>query len=394
MRRLGSALCITILIGCSRMSAASSLPATSEPTTSASGFKTLYQFKSEKNGVIPVGALIEVSGTLYGATNFGGNPSKECFPNAGCGTVYDMSTSGTFSNLYRFNGRTSGARPYAGLIDVGGTLYGTAQEGGAHKKGTVFALSTSGTETVLHAFGGKDGNDPRTSLTSANGTLYGTTYYGGSAGAGTVFSVTSAGAEKVLHSFAGGSYDGSLPLGSLIYVNKMLYGTTSSGGTNGEGTVFEVSPSGSNYTVLHSFQGSADGAYPFAGLTESNGVLYGTTQQGGAHNLGTVFAITTASGSESVIHSFGSGKDGSKPLAGLTVLNGQLYGTTSFGGSNNLGSIYTISPSGSESVVHSFPGGAGGQFPDASLTAVGSVLYGTTMWSVGKKDGIAFEFTP
>jgi uncharacterized repeat protein (TIGR03803 family) len=392
MRRLGSALCITILIGCSRMPAAS-LPTTGQPTTSASSFKTLFNFKRQNNGVIPVGALISLNGTLYGATNFGGRTSKECYPNNGCGVIYDMSPSGPYTVLYRFSGATSGARPYAGLIDVGGTLYGTAQEGGKHKQGTVFALTTSGSESVLHAFGGKDGSDPRTSLTSANGALYGTTYYGGSTETGTVFTVSTSGAEQVLHSFTGGA-DGSLPLGSLTYVNKTLYGTTSSGGANNDGTVFAISPGGSSYTVLYSFQGGADGAYPFAGLTESNGTLYGTTQQGGAKNAGTVFAITTASGSESVLHSFGSGKDGSKPLAGLTLLNGQLYGTTSAGGAKNLGTIYTISPSGSESVVHSFPGGLGGEFPDANLTAISGVLYGTTMWSVGRKDGSVFEYTP
>ncbi len=374
------------------MPAASPVPAISQPATSTSSYKTLYVFKKAKDGVIPVGALIGLNGALYGATNFGGNGSKECYPNHGCGTVFEISASGAYTVLYRFNGTTSGARPYAGVIDVGGTLYGTAQEGGAHKKGTVFALTTSGSESVLHAFAGKDGDDPRTSLTSANGTLYGTTYYGGSSGTGTVFTISASGAEQVLHSFTGS--DGSAPLGSLIYVNKTLYGTTSSGGTNNDGTVFEIGPTGSNYSVLYSFQGGADGAYPFGGLTESNGVLYGTTQQGGAHNLGTVFAITTASGSESVIHSFGSGKDGAQPFAGLTLLNGQLYGTTTAGGSKKDGTIFTITPSGSESVVHSFPGGAGGEFPDANLTAVGGILYGTTMWGFGKKDGIAFEFTP
>jgi uncharacterized repeat protein (TIGR03803 family) len=95
-----------------------------------------------------------------------------------------------------------------------------------------------------------------------------------------------------------------------------------------------------------------------------------------------------------VLHSFGSGKDGSKPLAGLTVLNGQLYGTTSAGGLKKVGTIYTITPSGSESVVYSFLGGAGGQFPDANLTAIDGVLYGTTMWAFGRKDGTAFVYSP
>ncbi len=394
MRRIGSVLCIIVLIGCSRMPATSSVPGTNQTVSSGSTFKTLHVFKVNYDGVIPVGALLDLSGTLYGATNFGGHPSKNCYPNDGCGTVFEMSPSGKYTVLYRFKGATTGVRPYAGLIDVGGTLYGTTQEGGGkHKKGTVFALTTSGSESVIHAFGGKDGSDPRASLMRFHGALYGTTYYGGSTNAGTIFEVTTSGAEQVLHSFTGGA-DGALPLGSLIHVNHMLYGTTSSGGgASNDGTVFEISPTGSNYGVLYSFQGGADGADPFASLTKLNGTLYGTTQQGGAQNAGTVFAITT-SGSERVLHSFGSGQDGSEPLAGLTVLNGQLYGTTAYGGSSNRGTLYTITPSGSETVLHSFSGGRGGQFPDANLTASGGALYGTTMWSLGRTGGSVFEYSP
>jgi uncharacterized repeat protein (TIGR03803 family) len=391
MRGIGSALCIIILIGCSSMPPTSLIPATSLIASSGSHFKILHEFNIDHNGIIPVGALLDLSGTLYGATNFGGLPSKECYPNPGCGTVFEMSRSGKYNVLYRFKAATSGARPYAGLIDVGGTLYGTTQEGGKHDQGTVFAITTSGSESVVHAFGGKDGNDPRASLTSVNGALYGTTYYGGSTDVGTIFEISASGAERVLHSFKGA--DGSLPLGSLIYVNNMLYGTTSSGGASSAGTVFEISPTGSNYRLLHSFQGGTDGANPFAGLTKFKGTLYGTTQQGGAHNAGTVFAITT-SGSESVLHSFGAGKDGSEPLAGLTALNGRLYGTTFYGGGSKLGTLYTITRSGSESVLHSFSGGHGGEFPDADLTAVSGALYGTTMWSYGHKDGTAFEYSP
>jgi uncharacterized repeat protein (TIGR03803 family) len=176
------------------MPAASSLPATSQPATGSSNFKTLHVFKSNGNGIIPVGALLGLNGALYGATNFGGKANKECTPNPGCGTVYEMSASGAYTVLYRFKGASTGARPYAGLINVGDTLYGTTQIGGKHKKGTVFAVTTSGSESVVHSFSGKDGNDPRAALTSINGALYGTTYYGGSTETGTVFTITASGA--------------------------------------------------------------------------------------------------------------------------------------------------------------------------------------------------------
>ncbi len=412
MRRVGSALCIIILAGCSHMPATSSLPATSQAATSSSNFRILHVFNSIRNGRVPVGTLLAVKGTLYGTTNFGGDPSGDCYPGKGCGTVFAIIPPSKATVFYRFTGDASGTRPYAGLIDVKGTYYGTTQTGGKHNEGTVFALTTAGSETVICAFTGKNGNDPRANLTSVNGTIYGTTYYGGSTETGTVFTITTSGAEKVLHSFKGGA-DGALPLGTLINVNGMLYGTTSSGGTSNEGTVFRISPTGADYSVLYSFQGGSDGAFPFAGLTELNGTLYGTTQQGGEHKKGTVFAITT-SGSENVLHSFGAGTDGIEPFAGLTVLNGQLYGTTAYGGSTTKGSgrgsrtsrkptsegtIYTITPSGSEEVVHNFTGGPGGRVPYANLTAMSGALYGTTIWGgnvKGPKGGVGtvFEFSP
>ncbi|MGC1380464.1 MAG: choice-of-anchor tandem repeat GloVer-containing protein [Candidatus Baltobacteraceae bacterium] len=412
MRRVGLAFCIVILTGCSRMSATSPLPATSQARTSSSNFQVLHTFEKPHNGIVPVGALVARNGVLYGTTNFGGDASKDCYPAKGCGTVYEVSMTGKETVLYRFAGTANGTRPYAGLVAVNGTFYGTTQTGGKRNEGTVFAITTSGSEDVIFAFDGKDGNDPRANLTSVSGVLYGTTYEGGSAGTGTIFTVTTSGAAKVLHSFTGGGTDGTLPLGTLISVNNVLYGTTSAGGTSNAGTVFKINPDGTNYGLVYSFKGGKiDGAFPFAGLTEMNGALYGTTQKGGTHNKGTVFAIT-ASDSESVLHSFGQGTDGSEPFAGLTVLKGQLYGTTAYGGSTTVGSyprsafrkpssegtIYTITPSGSEQVLHSFTGGPGGRVPYSNLTAVGGALYGTTIWggNAGLKGGTGtlFEYSP
>jgi uncharacterized repeat protein (TIGR03803 family) len=371
------------------MPAASTLPATGQPTTSSSNFQTLYVFAHLRDGIVPVGTLLGLNGSLYGATNFGGYVPG-CRPQHGCGTVFEISSPGEETVLYRFKNDKTGSRPYAGLIDVKGTLYGTTQTGGKHNEGTVFAITTSGSESVICEFDGKNGNNPRAGLTSVDGALYGTTYDGGSADTGTIFTVTASGAEKVLHSLTGGK-DGALPLGTLLDVNKVLYGTTSVGGTSDRGTVFEISPTGSNYKVLYSFKGKGDGAYPFAGLTELNGTLYGTTQQGGAHKDGTIFAITP-SGSESVLYSFGGGSgDGSEPFAGVTVLNGQLYGTTAHGGPQDDGTIFSLTPSGSEAVLHSFTGGAGGRLPYANLTAMGGALYGTTMW--GGHIGTVFEYS-
>jgi uncharacterized repeat protein (TIGR03803 family) len=227
-----------------------------------------------------------------------------------------------------------GYRPEGGLTNVGGTLYGTTYLGGANGFGTVFKITKSGTESVLYNFAGPrdgDGSQPIAGLTNVGGTLYGTTYDGGGgycyydSGCGTLFSVTTSGTERVLYRFAGGS-DGASPEGGLTNMAGTLYGTTSGGGASGGGTVFKVSTSGT-YNQLYSFAGGSDGWNPEAGLTKMDGVLYGTTYSGGANNYGVIFAVLKQ-GSEYVLYSFAGGYDGSNPFAGMIDVNGTLYGTT------------------------------------------------------------------
>jgi uncharacterized repeat protein (TIGR03803 family) len=213
--------------------------------------------------------------------------------------------------LHSFGGGADGKTPVAGLIDVKGHLYGTTRYGGAYGHGTVFSITPGGTEKVLHSFaGGSDGAEPLASLIEVKGTLYGTTESGGAnscdglGNCGTVFSITPSGTEKVLHSFAGGS-DGAFPVASLMNVKGRLYGTTAYGGTNQHhcgsscysagGTIFSITPSGTE-KVLHSFAKGTDGSYPSASLTDLGGTLYGTTELGGGSacqaGCGTVFALT------------------------------------------------------------------------------------------------------
>ncbi|MGA2760726.1 MAG: choice-of-anchor tandem repeat GloVer-containing protein, partial [Candidatus Cybelea sp.] len=252
---------------------------------------------------------------------------------------------------------------FSGLANVGGTLYGTTNSGGANCRsgssgcGTVFAITTSGKETVLHSFGSSgDGQYPVGGLVNVNGELYGTTLNGphdfcGEAGCGTVFSITPSGKESVLHKF-GGSADGANPLAGLINVNGTLYGTTVSGGAQDRGTVFAITTSGKE-AVLYSFgTSSEDGNYPYAGLLNVKGTLYGTTAYGGKqcskkHGCGTVFSVTT-SGSETVLYRFkghsDGRKDGAHPEAGVVNLNDTLYGTTYGGGASDVGTVFSLSP--------------------------------------------------
>jgi uncharacterized repeat protein (TIGR03803 family) len=237
--------------------------------------------------------LINVKGTLYGTTYSGGTQ--------GLGTVFSVTTTGTEKVLHSFGGGYDGANPYAGLIDVNGTLYGTTFGGGknhAHCCGTVFSVTTTGTEKVLHKFGERffDGWYPEASLININGTLYGTTSQGGqSVNGGIFFSITTTGTEKVLHKFGGAGYDGSVPRASLINVKGSLFGTTYSGGAHGLGTLFRVTTAGKE-KVLYSFSGKPDGAYPSAALINVNGTLYSTSNGGGYRcrgaGCGTVFTLT------------------------------------------------------------------------------------------------------
>lgn len=400
MRRICYLLSVLLVVGCSQ-TATSSLPSAqqggpSQATTSAQ-FKILYGFDKAADGYIPVGTLLSLNGVLYGTTNFGGKQDSICYPGNGCGVVFSLNAStGGESPIYDFKGTTTGARPYDGLIALNDVMYGTTQLGGQYNKGSVFSLTTSGTETLMHSFKGKDGEDARAGLIAVDGVLYGTTYYGGSARTGALFSITPSGTEKVLHSFTGGN-DGSLPLGSLVAVYASpvaLFGTTSAGGTSNLGTVFVIAPGGSDYAILHNFAGGkSDGAAPFAGLVDDNGTLYGTTELGGRYNKGTVFSISYT-GTETVLHSFGKGKDGAKPYSGLTLMNGTLYGTTAYGGTAKEGTIFEITPSGTETVLHSFSGGKGGRVPYANLTAVNNSLYGVTIWGGPRNVGTAYELTP
>jgi uncharacterized repeat protein (TIGR03803 family) len=258
--------------------------------------KVLHTFAPNgSDGTSPLAGLIDVKGTLYGTTEYGG--SGTCYPPSGpaCGTVFSITTGGTEGVVYSFRARQDGAHPYAGLIDVKGKLYGTTDSGGAHDSGTVFTITPGGTEKVLHTFtAAPDGAKPVAGLIDVNGTLYGTTLTGGAyscgsqGSCGTVFSITPGGTEKVLHSFGDGT-DGAGPRASLVDLNGKLYGTTTRGGEHDDGTVFSITPGGTE-KVLHSFNGT-DGAGPYAALIDVKGTLYGTTEAGGAYNYGMVFSL-------------------------------------------------------------------------------------------------------
>jgi uncharacterized repeat protein (TIGR03803 family) len=350
-------------------------------------YKVLFNFGSSVYGyygVYPLAGLINVNGTLYGTTEYGGSYGYGSY--VGYGTVFSITTGGTESVIHSFGGGSDGASPVAGLVDLNGTLYGTTSTDGAYGAGTVFSISPTGAQyQVLHSFGsGSDGAQPMADLVVVKGKLYGTTYTGGVYGDGTVFSITTGGKEAVLHSFtvSPGSRgaDGSEPLAGLVAFKGKLYGTTEWGGTGDEGTVFGITTTGTE-TMLYSFGGGLPaGRHPVADLIAVKSTLYGTTYSGGANDWGTVFSIRPNGADESVLYSFGNSPDGAYPAAGVTYVHGKFYGTTYAGGTNTIGTIFKATVKGKEHVVHSFGADYGndGNRPLAGLLDVGGTLYGTT----------------
>jgi uncharacterized repeat protein (TIGR03803 family) len=400
--------CALALASCSRLSGSSSFPtvlpsgmsALSKPqleqNPSAWKYRVLFNFGSNVfgyDGVYPLAPLIDVKGTLYGTTVYGG--SYGYGSHVGSGTIFSISNGGVENVLYSFSGGRDGARPFAPLTDVKGKLYGTASTGGTYGNGTIFSVSTAGKGfRVVHAFRGgtADGADPMAGLSAVNGKLYGTTYVGGTQGGGTVFSISLAtGKERILHSF-GLAPDGANPLAGLVNVQGKLYGTTQAGGATGAGTVFSLSLTGKEM-VLHSFGKGSDGRSPVASLIARKGALYGTTQNGGAYTFGggTAFSITTGGSNEKVLHSFGGGNDGSQPQANLIAARGRFYGTTYAGGAAGFGTVYQMSKTGKERVLHSFTEGYNndGIWPRAALVEVSGTFYGTT-----QEGGIALPSCP
>jgi uncharacterized repeat protein (TIGR03803 family) len=278
----------------------------------------LHTFCSASNcadGVFPyAGVIQDAEGNLYGTTYEAGD--LDCGNGHGCGTVFKLSKTGKFTVLHTFTGGLSngpdGADPYGGLVrDAAGNLYGTTSAGGAYGYGTVFKLSKTGKETVLYSFcsqseGCTDGANPYAGLIQdAAGNLYGTTYQGGNYtyGGGTVFKLSKTGKETVLHNFCrqSGCTEGKNPYAGVIQdAEGNLYGTTLNGGSGVYcgtdcGTVFKLSKTGKE-TVLYNFcsaSNCADGASPYAGvIRDAKGNLYGTTYNGGTDGYGVVFKLT------------------------------------------------------------------------------------------------------
>ncbi|HXM20010.1 MAG TPA: choice-of-anchor tandem repeat GloVer-containing protein [Terriglobales bacterium] len=319
----------------------------------------------------------------------------------GCGVLYKLDTAGTETVLHIFSGSPDGVGPAAPLVrDKAGNMYGTTGGGGSVGYGTVFKIDTAGKETVLYNFtGGSDGCNPYQGLVVGQfGALYGTAFGCGSSDAGTIFKVDRAGKFTLLHGFIGS--DGRNPLYGHLTMDKSgnLYGLTEYGGAYGYGVLYKLTKRGT--TVLHSFSyGTSDGCWTYGSVVQDKaGNFYGTTYRCGSYGYGTIWKVSQKD-QETVLHNFDC-TEAIGPVAGVVLdSKGNLYGVTSYGGadcgSDGYGVLYELSASGTLTVLHTF-GGSDGIYPDGEVlrTAKGT-LYGTTSMGGGANGaGTVWSYVP
>ena len=340
-------------------------------------FNTIYSFQGDagnNDGAGPYSRLtIGPNSSLYGTTVAGGG-GTDCadLGYAGCGTVYNLKPPLTVCKaiscpwnetvLFRFADGPGGVYPFGGVaFDHAGNIYGTTQlDGIGYQDGMVYQLAPSGgsySESVLYSFqGGTTGSNPYDGVVlDSSGNLYGSVRGGGNPDSpqGLLFQLTNTGSgwmSNPIHTLTGN--DGSQPFGGLIFDSTgNLYGTTSCGGSGSGGTVFELTPSGGNWTfnLLYSFSGSCQWG-PADSLTmDSSGNLYGTTYRDGASGEGMVFKLTNSGGNWTFtdLHDFAGGADGCEPNGGVLVdSQGDIFGTTTGCGTypNQYGTVWEITP--------------------------------------------------
>jgi uncharacterized repeat protein (TIGR03803 family) len=298
-----------------------------------------------------------------------------------------------------------GAGPNALLQATNGDLYGTAYGGGVGflGSGTVFRITLGGVLTPLFRFGEVDGANPVAPLIQASdGEFYGTTYKGGNRGFGTAFKIRPDGTGSDLYLFClvEGCPDGSSPADALLQASDgNFYGTATSGGPEGlYGTVFKITPDGT-LTTLHNFGGPYDGANPESALIEAtDGDFYGTTPEGGAYSVGTVYRITPG-GALTILHSFNIVHGDHPSAAVIQALDGDFYGTTSAGGKDGGGTAFKITRSGAFQLLYNFctqggPQCTDGGNPSGLIQATDGNFYGTTFTLGANNYGTIFQLTP
>ncbi len=354
----------------------------------AQTFTTLLSF-SGSDGAEPAADLTPVGSTLYGTASAGGSLFE--------GTIFSVPAGGgSPSILHSFSG-SDGATPKCSLTLSGSTFYGTTYTGGANNDGTVFSIPAGGGPiATLSTFNGSNGNGPR-DLTLDGSYLYGTTYSGGQLGYGTIFRVPLlGGSPTTLFNFD--NTHGAAPDCGLTLVGTNLYGMTFQGGTYGAGAIFSIPENGGTPNVLFSFNPISSGFWAIGHLLNVGSKLYGMASAGGPNNVGTIFSIPLAGGTPTILHSFNGTTDDAFPKGGLTLCGSTFYGMTSGGVVGNAprtnGSIFRINLDGTGFrtllTLSNTTGPYFGMNPWGDLTLSGSSLYGTTF--EGSANGMGTVF--
>lgn len=368
--------------------------------------KVLFNFATTADGLGPRGGLVQDSaGNLYGTTFTGGIFSSSCIiTNGECGVVFKLDPSGNETVLHDFLGGSDGGGPWGSLVlDSQGNIYGTTSTGGSSCQcGVVYELSPNGTETVLYTFNDSlDGFGPMAGLVRDQaGNLYGTTATGGVYQLGSIFKIDASGNYSVLHSFA--AWDGLNLFYAPLTMDAAgnLYGVAAYGGSSGSGSVFKLNPTTGTLTVLYGFTLQQDGGFPSGSVAlDSAGNIYGETYEGGnlgnLYGPGVVFKIEPT-GRYSLLESFpGTGNGGSYDGGMIIDQSGNLYGTTSWDGTDHCGSVFEIPSSGHPTTLHNFTCGAdgGGVWAPVMEDAAGN-LYGTAETGGSTGGGVVFELSP
>jgi uncharacterized repeat protein (TIGR03803 family) len=307
------------------------------------GYVNLLDFAGTSNGSYPKGSLISDGTFLYGMTSDGGAN--------GLGTLFKIMPDGSgYVKLLDFAGATNGSNPQGSLIYDGTFLYGITRAGGSADAGTVFKIMPDGSGFVLlHEFSVlTDGVSPWGSLISDGTFLYGMTRGGGTSVSGTVFKIMPNGTGFLKLLDFTGAANGSQPFGSLFFDGTFLYGLTATGGTSDMGVLFKIMPNGTGYAKLLDFSGTTNGNQPRGSLNSDGTFLYGMTTLGGTNNQGTMFKIMPDGSGYTKLLDFDGTTNGAYPYGSLITDGTCFYGTTTGGGLSSLGSLFTFQ--------HSFAG--------------------------------------
>lgn len=329
---------------------------------------------------------------VFDGTHFYGMTSSGGINNVG--TIFKLNPDGTgYSKLLDF-ADTNGMFPNGSLISDGTFLYGMTQWGGSNGLGTLIKIKSDGTTySKLLDFGGTNGCEPLGSLVSDGTFLYGMTYWCGLYDMGTIDKIKPDGTGFAMLLDFYGLTNGGKPSGSLISHGIFLYGLTANGGTNDLGTIFKIKQDGTGFVKMLDFAGTANGSHPSGSLIFDGTFLYGMTANGGTNDFGTVFKIKPDGTEYAKLLDFSGITNGRSPQGNLVSVGAFLYGMTNLGGTNDLGTLFKIKSDGTEfAKLIDFSGTANGRNPNGSLISDGTFLYGTTSFGGTSDSGTVFKY--